>query len=271
MRQRALLPAFALLVAFSPVLVELAGHMRDEAWPRYALVFAPLVAIVLARESPSAPRRDGLLLLLAALGVELFCLAGNTTRLARPAFPLAIFGLCRAFGLARGRTAMLAIWLVPVPWMWLKLTSPGLEQAWLQLAAGLVTGLGAELEVEHTLVRGVAGALSVHAEDSGIRLAVLLSGLGWYAGLRCGDAIAGCARRALLWAALGLPAQALGTLLAVAVLATGHAAAAGALLDPGLWIAVAGLGVARSEQLARQPAQRPGDGETAAPGTRASA
>ncbi|MBW2269977.1 MAG: hypothetical protein JRH16_15515 [Deltaproteobacteria bacterium] len=242
--------------------------MQDEAWARYVLVFIPLVAIVLARESTAAPRRDGLLLLVAALGIELFCLAGSTTRMARPAFPLAILGLCRAFGLARGRTAVLAFWLVPLPWMVLKLTSPDLERTWLQLAAGLLSGMGAELEVQRSSLRGAAGVLGVQASDSGLRLAVLLSGLGWYASLRRNDSLAACVRRALIWGALGLPAQALGTLLAVAVLAMGHSAAARALLDPGLWLVLALLGVARSEQLARQRPQRHPDGVDGTGGSR---
>jgi hypothetical protein len=108
LRPQTLLLVVAPIVAFSPVLVELAGHMRAEAWARYALVFAPLVAIVLARDTPATPRRDGLLLLGLALAVELFCLVGHTTRLARPAFALAIIGLCRALG--RWPTAEARCW-----------------------------------------------------------------------------------------------------------------------------------------------------------------
>jgi hypothetical protein len=81
-----------------------------------------------------------------------------------------------------------------------------------------------------------------------------------------GETPAGCAHRALQWGLLGLPSQVLGTMLAVALLATGHAAAAGALLDPGIWVTVALLGVARSEQLAQQLSHRGGDDEPAVAG-----
>jgi hypothetical protein len=146
---------------------------------------------------------------------------------------------------------------VPIPWAVLKLTSPGLEDTWLQLAGQIVQTLGGEIEIQQRQVLGSAGVLTVDAADSGVRLVALLAGLGWYAALRCGDPLTGCARRALLWAAWGLPAQALASLLVVGTLALGSAAAARWLLDPGIWLALAVLGVGRAEQLARrQPQQR---------------
>jgi hypothetical protein len=253
-RARILLPALALLVAFSPVLAELAEHLRDESWARYALVFVPLFALVL-RAEPSIPaRRDGLVLLGLALAFELFCLAGNTTRLARPAFALAIVGLCRSFGLARARTSLLAFWLVPVPWVLLKLTSPGLERFWIEAAAALVNALGGAVEVQRSVVHGVAGSFAVRASDSGGIPVVMLAGLGWYAGLRCRATLRGCVQRALTWGALGLPAQAVGSAIAVSTLAVGHAGLGRAILDPGIWLVLAIAGIARAEQLARRGA-----------------
>lgn len=263
MTGRALLQAIALLVAFSPVVTELASHLRDESWARYALVFVPLLLIALRSAPDVQPRRDGLLLLALALAIELFCLAGNTTRIARPAFALALVGMCRAFGSAPTRSSLLAFWLVPVPWVALKLASPGLERFWLDASAAIVNALGASVEVDRGVVSAAAGSLTLRASDSGVLLCVLLAGLGWYAALRTHASLARCAGRAALWAAAGLPAQACGTFVAVGALAVGLPEVGRSVLNPLLWMSLAGLGVWRAESLARRAASPPGNAEPA--------
>ena len=237
------------------MLAELVGHLRAETWARYALVFIPLFAVVLRGAAASPPRRDGLLLVAAALAFELFCLAGNTTRLARPAFALAVVGLCRAFGHAEGRGALLAFWLVPVPWVVLKLVSPGLERLWLDASVALVHAFGGDLEVQRSVVQGAAGSLTLRASDSGLVAVALLSGIGWYAGLRLRDTLTLCARRALLWGAIGIPAQAVATLAAVVAVAAGQPAFGRSILDPLLWLLLAGLGITQAERLFRRDAK----------------
>jgi hypothetical protein len=205
-----------LLVAFSPVLANLLQHLEEEAWARYVLVFPFLLALCIARY-PSRLRASalGYVALTLAILIELVAIGGSTMVWARPALPLAVIGLCGAFGLASTRTALLACWLIPVPHRVLRMLSPQLETCLLRPLTGLLDALGAELRLEDSRVLATGFELEVFDFDGGLTLAALLAGLGWYAGLRRGCGLFGTVGRAVLWGALALPIQLLALLALV--------------------------------------------------------
>jgi hypothetical protein len=237
-----------LLVAFSPVLVDLAQHLGEEAWARYVLVFPFLLALCVARDG-SRPRGSalGYALLVPAILVELGAIGGSTMVSARPTLPLAVIGLCLAFGLARVRTALLALWLIPIPHRILRMPSPELETGLLSPLVGLLDALGAELRLEGSRVLAAAGELEFLDFDGGLTLVALLSGLGWYAGLRARKGLFGIVVRAISWGALAIPLQLLALLLALLALLLGEPAAGRFFLTHVLWIAVAVAGIAWAE------------------------
>jgi hypothetical protein len=239
------------------VLVDLALHIAAEPWARYSLVFPPLFAWCLIHDKvPARAGRDGFAWLALAILLELVAVGGGMTRFARPGLPLAAIGTCRIFGLGPGRTALLALWTIPVPKIVIAFASPGLETTLLRVASAAAGLLGADVGVEGCRAFAAAGQLELTDSDGGLPLAALLSGLGWYASLRCGGSLLACLRRAVAWAVLAIPLQLLGVLAAVTALAMGAPAVGRLLLDHGLWTATAAAGLAWAEHLRRRELSR---------------
>jgi hypothetical protein len=242
----------ALGICFSPVLIDLARHLALEPWARYVLLFPPLLvrcALGQRAEAPSA--RTGGALLLIALALEVLAVGGGFVRLGRLGLPLAVIGLSRAFGLLPQRTALLALWWVPLPHALVSLLSPALETAWLHGIAWPLDLIGADIRVEAALARAGAAELALSAPDGGLPLAALLSGLGWYTSARLGDGLWRCLRRSASWALLAFPLQVTALGLAVAGLLLG---ATGESLQPFLqlfWIPVAVGGLFLGERCVR--------------------
>lgn len=234
----------ALGICFSPVLTDLARHLAAEPWARYALLFPPLLVLSALRERPDAPSaRIGAALLVIGLIVELVAVGGGFVRLGRLGLPLAVIGMSRAFGLLSLRTALLALWWVPLPHAALSFHSPALETAWLHLAAWPLDLIGAEIGVEAAVLRAGGGALALSEPDGGLPLAALLSGLGWYTSARLGEGLWRCLRRAASWAVLAFPLQVTALGLAAAGLVLGATGESLQLFLRLFWIpiAVAGL------------------------------
>jgi hypothetical protein len=246
-------------LAFSPVLVDLAHHLAVEPWARYSLIFPPLLVWCASRErvTPQAAR-DGFWWLGLAILLELLAVGGGVTRLARPGLPLAAIGICRAYGLVSARTALLALWAIPIPHLVSAFASPGLERTLLGIGVVAANALGGNVDVlgSRALVSG--GELAVAPFDGGLPLAAMLSGLGWYASLRCETGLSAAVRRALTWGALAIPIQALAVLIAVGALTVGAGGAGRLFLTHGLWLTVAALGLFWAESLRRQGVGRNG-------------
>ena len=99
----------ALIICFSPVLVDLARHLVAEPWALYVLLFPPLLARCAVCEGPDARSvRMGAVLLALSLAVELVAVGGGLVRLGRLGLPLGVIGVSRAFGLLSLRTALLS-------------------------------------------------------------------------------------------------------------------------------------------------------------------
>ena len=217
--------------AFSPLIADLVSHWWAHPWARYSLVFGPLLWIAGRGEvRRPEPARDGWLLMGVALALELLAVGAGYTRVARWALPLGLLGLCRVLGLVTWPVALLGFWLVPVPHALLDRVAAPLDSAWLQLGALLASAFGVAVSVEGATLALPDSVIALSPWDSGVLLASLLSGLGWYRGLRAGLGSAGCG----LWAA-GFGAAAF-VLQALAVSAWVAFGAAGAPLPDTGWL-----------------------------------
>lgn len=248
---RSLLLFAALAFALSPVLLDLARHVALEPWALYGAVFPPLLVGAALREgaSPPAPRL-GWALVAGALVLEIATVGGGVVRFGRPAVPLAVVGLCRALGVASWRTALLAAWIVPIPYFVVGAGGIPLAETWAAISRAGLAAVGLDLALRPTadglaLVGAAGGALALRPEDGGLALAACLSGLGWRAGLREGAGWGSCALRASLYALVALPLQLLGVALAAAALAAGLEGLAAGLLPLAPWVAGAGFAAAR--------------------------
>jgi hypothetical protein len=183
----------------------------------------------------------------AALALELVAVGGGVPRFARPAIALAALGMARATGALGLRSALLALFLVPVPTRVLELANPALVPLQLGVADAALRVLGCELPV----LGGGLAATATHSlvldeGGGGLPLVALLGGLGWYAAARACEPPRAAIRRAVALAPLGLPLQAAGVTAALATLALGAPQVGRALLDH-LWLAAAACAVAGVE------------------------
>lgn len=246
----ALLPWLGLAAAFSPVLADLVRYAAAEPSVRYALVFLPLLAVVIAAEPRSAGSARGWPWLIAGLGIELVALRVDAVRYGRPGLVLGVIGLCQLLGVGSWRSAALALWTVPVPFRVIWELSPHLERSLLALVAPLSRLLGAQTWITQSALRAGSEVLVLRGFDCGASLVALLSGLAWYASLRQGLGREASLRRALHWGLAALPLQGLGFSLAGALLAHASAQAARSFLDVAPWLPLA-LGVIAWTELRR--------------------
>lgn len=262
-RLESALPWLALGFAFSPVLVDLARAVGSERYGGSLLLAAGLAGFAAARETrPARPGGPGgVALVIAGLALEALGLSGGSDSIARLGLPVSILGLALRDGRPAPATALLALWVVPLPTFVHELASPAAESALAGLAARSAAALGLDAVARGPIVEaGAGGSLRLSSGHGGLHLAAVLAELGWYAGARRGRDPARCAVRAALAATLAALGQPLAVLGAVALLATCGPDWASLWLDHGLWIAVTAAGVGGIEwRLARAG---PGHGST---------
>jgi hypothetical protein len=223
----------ALLFAFLPVLADLTRHLALSPWARYALLFPVLFVRAARREGGrTAPGRpDAALWIVAGLLIAAVALFLGETRWGRLGLLCAAIGLCRRFGWGSWRSQALLLFAVPVPNTLLRAAQP-LAEPLSAVAGALVAPLGADVE-----------GLWLGRYGSGIALAPLLAGLGWYAALLRDLPLRAGVRLAAGASVLAVPLQLLALVAAaVAALFVGNAAARTLLVNaPSLVAAVAGL------------------------------
>lgn len=252
-----------LLVAFSPTLVEGVQHALAHPWARGMLPFLLLVPWAVAEDRPIAPPRFGRGLvygaLAAALLLQVVAIGGDALRIARAglvfALALSIWGL----GWGGRRSALLALWLLPLPSFAIELGSPWLESG-LGQGAAFAPGVewassraGASLSAT-----GAVESVSLAALDGGLALLWGALGLAVFRSIETKATLAGWLRHAGLAACSAVIGQV--GLLCVAACLTRRFGEAGAraLLDQGGWLLllVAGLGLlARAIGNRRAPAR----------------
>lgn len=211
----------ALALALTPCWIDLASHWRSEPWAGPSALFLALGVLTAARQRTRARARwEGLLLVAAALALMTVATGGGVARFARPAIPVAVFGLARALGRPSPAVALLALWVVPPPSAVVGLPSPEVQQALGSLAA---------------VVTGDPAALRFQAIDAGTPLLACFAGIGWWRAARTEAGLGAALASALRWALLALPAQSLGIAVALVLLATGAPSAARWMLDVWTW------------------------------------
>ena len=239
-----LLPILGLVLALSPILLDLGAHFAAQPWARYALVFVPLCLFALMRTQPRPARAlDGYLWIALALCAEFAAIGGGTDRIGRLALPLAVIGACRAFGLAPLRHALVAVWLVPVPYALLTQLGPRVHELMVALTAPLLGALGLEAAIQNGHLAGPGGDLALNATNSGLTLAALFSGLAWYTSVRAGHGSLGAARAALLGGLAAFPAQVVLFGIGAVTCALSAPGVGSFFLQPIVWSVVALLGI----------------------------
>jgi len=244
----------ALALAFAPVIANLAGHFVATPWARYSLVFVPLFAWSLLREPAARPGRlEGGALIGLGLALELGAAAIGMTQIGRPGLALAAIGLCRWMGIAGYRTALLALFAIPIPHELVqRLTGRAEVVKEFALAAELLRSLGESVLVGWPNVESARGTLQLTPADAGLPLAVGLAGLGWYRGIRAGRSLVSTAGGAALWGSLALPLQIVLLVASVALVSRGRPDLARVLLSGGFWLAVALATVVATERHAHR-------------------
>ena len=237
----------ALFLAFSVVIVQLAGAIVDVSFHRHAALGLVLLLLCLwaGDLERSTPRPGGIALLALGAVVQIIGIASGSWSAARIGLPIAVIGLALRFGWPPLTTAALSVWLLPLPQGVLSLVSPlGLHTHIARLATGLLNALGAQLTMVGPTIRTPVAQLDLLSRDGGWLLMYVLAGLGWYSAARSGLSLRAAAARAARWAACGIPLQAIALLLAVSALALGWPKLGRGWLDQGAWIATAVVGLA---------------------------
>jgi hypothetical protein len=251
----------ALGCAFGPVLLQLASTIPSTPFA-WSVLLAPLLMIAAAAGDGAAGasrRSEGIstagdrsssirralapALLALGLAIELVGIAGGSPGVARLGLPVAIVGLALWLGAPRARVALLAFWMIPIPFAVHALTSPNLESAYARIGAGIAAALGANVAASGPLLRSGAQHLELDPHDTGLHLALLAAELAWYAALRARVSWRAGVLRMACAALAALPLQLLVVLVAVVLLEAGKVDLAKFWLDDGAWLVVAVLGV----------------------------
>jgi hypothetical protein len=233
-----------LAFAFLPVLADLARHLSETPWARYALLLPLLFVACALREPRQAARRDAPLWIVAGLLILLVAHFMGAVRWGRVGAALAAIGLSRRYGFGSWRSQLLLLLAVPMPAALLRVAEPLSRQ--IQTLAGVAVGwLGIDV-----------AAVAIGRPGSGLPLVPLLVGLGWYAAQRSALPLRAALNRAIGAGLLAFPIQLLALMLAALAAPLTGADAARAALVHGPWLLIAGLGVIVAERTAARPAQR---------------
>jgi hypothetical protein len=235
----------ALLFAFLPVLADLVRHLVLSPWARYAAIFPFLFVRCALRDrkrgAAAATGPDAALWIVAGLAIEAAAIFLGATRWGRAGALLAAVGLCRRFGWGTSRSQALLLAALPFPTAALREAQP--------LASHM------QALVQTLLGDAYDPALSLGRYGSGLTLAALLAGLGWYAALLRDFPTRKALTLAAGLAVLAIPLQALALLLAALAAPQVGADAARAALLKALPLAVAAAGILLAELGARRSAR----------------
>lgn len=223
-------------IAFSPALAEIAGQTVSNPRTTTPIIAGSLLVLASVRcrvrETPG--RTVALGLLAAAAVLEILGILGGSSTFARVSVPVAVVGVSRMLGHPPLATALLSLWLVPIP---VSLLEP-LREPFENGAAAFVAAVGSLVSPDAVavgpLVRASGRSFELRAPDAGLHLAHLLALVGWYGAVLRGEGLGAAARMAGKTALLTLPLQPIFlAVAALALLAVGPSAARG-VLDPGL-------------------------------------
>ncbi len=255
-RRRDWLLGLALLAAFSPTVLDLLRHWMLEPWSRYSALFLPLLAWCVHR-GPASRRRvgAGALLIAGGLALQLLAVLAAAPRVARPALAAGLAGFLLVRGLAPPATALLAGFVVPVPYqLAAQLAGLPLAVALFRATAFVLSSVGLALAVDHHALVATTASFDLRPIHAGLPLVVAVTGLALYASRRRSLSRAAGLE---LWGRLLLAACAIqlaAVVLSALALVAGWPGASGVLLESlPVWIVVV-LVVARTERSVEWPA-----------------
>lgn len=234
-----------LLVAFSPVVQNLAANLRDHPGKRYVVLPILLMGLLLRKDPGSkSDTRTGLgrVLLLVGLAAQVTGIAASSWSLARIGLPVAMVGMAFITGRPAISVIVLAFALVPIPTFLQNLASPQVESILAKVSAGAYAWLGVDLEAHGPFVQQDGVRFQLVAADNGIVTLSVFVQLGWYLALRAGSALRESVARAARWGLLGIVLQPVFVLLCVAALPLGDRDLGRFCLTHGPWL-VLGFGV----------------------------
>ncbi|GEM_PF-3124724 len=242
------LVVLALVIAFSPVLLDLAAHLADAPWARAALA-APLLAWLAAgvdrpERAPAHGRRFAIAAFAAALVLQFVAIGGDAIRIARVGVAVAVAVACWGSGLARWRASLLVLAVLPVPSLVLDLVSPQLESL-LGRAVSLLPGIGFAVADGTPRLLTAQAPIVLDPLDGGLALAIGFAVLAWTRAVLVDASVGVAVRRVLLAVVSAFPVQ-----LGLLGLAAGPVAAlagegiARGVLDHASWVVVLAAAIA---------------------------
>lgn len=237
-----MLPWAGLLVAFSPVCLDLAESWWRTGEERLSLIGPVLLAVGVWARAPDParePRRDGAVAVGAGALLELLGVAAGAWSLARAGLPIAVLGMARMKGRPPLAVAALSLFAVPLPGTLVSLASPELPTLFARAAAGAWRVVGGEVAATGQTLLAPQGHVAVY--DTGLRLAAAFAGAGWLSAVLDRASLLRALPRVAGFALAGLLVQALGVAIAAGLLDAGRPAWAERWLVAGLPLcAVAG-------------------------------
>jgi hypothetical protein len=171
-------------------------------------------------------------------------------RFARPGVPIAVIGLALLLGRPSLPVSLLALWMIPLPSVLLKWAALFLNTSFLTLASFPLKLIAPNANVVDSSYQTAAGTLTLSVGQEGLSLLALLTGLGWFAGVRELQKqqkpidFPSLGLRMLVWGAWVIPIQLGALFIACSLTLGGSTTLCGAWLNHGLWIGVAGLSLA---------------------------
>ncbi len=214
-----------LVVAFLPVIHDVAMSLHNNAGQRYVLLSVLLIGLLILRNSDSRFGNErpgiGVTLLVLGLAAQLIGIASGSWSIARVGLPVAMLGISLVTGKPDTKVVVLAFAAVPIPGLVFNATSPWLESILAVAAAKTLALAGIQLDVGGPLLQFDGARFEMLASDNGIVTAVLLGEVGWYFAIRAHRSFGQAAWQAICWALLAIVIQPLLVLLCIATLPLG--------------------------------------------------
>jgi hypothetical protein len=255
LRLEAGLPWLALMVAFSPVLADLARDLIDYPEGRFTLI-APVLLWLAWRRAPAtagAARRGGAIAIAVGVALQLVGIFVDAWSIARFGLPVAACGLARWLGRPNVAVAALAFFAIPLPDTIVLMPSPALETGLARFTEAALRGIGVPVVSEGFSLFAGTARIELRPVECGVSLAFTLAALGWYAAAAAGEGVAAASRRAALFALFVIPIQPLVTFVSGILLGAGLRDAGQLWLSHGGWLlaSLAGLAWIHRRSVAR--------------------
>lgn len=239
-------PWLALFVAFSPILLDLAGQLAELPEER-GIAFVALLLLLAILQDPVEEAASGHAAGLLGVGIGvLLLILGIVTgswSIARVGLPVAALGLAIARGAPRPMVMVLAFLAIPIPHSLVLLTSPELETMLTRAAMGALSALGHSIPTTGASIGAAPDTIHLVPHQGVVTLGVPLAALGWYSAVREGSSPRTAVLRAAAGGLLALPLQLVVLIVTGALVALGRPELGEIWVRHIGWVAVSGCGL----------------------------